>query len=119
MIATQLTGALQEDDARSAAIVARMPLSRWGTLQDVAGAALFLNSRWAAFVTGVVLPVDGGYLISRIRGAPKMIGGSFAPQRQTLRTTEASATTSGSLACSAVQLKNNCASGETGSELAF
>ena len=63
-IATRLTGALQQDPTRSAAIVARTPLGRWGTAQDVAGAALFLASSWAAFVTGVVLPVDGGYLIS-------------------------------------------------------
>lgn len=63
-IATRLTGALQEDTERSAAIVARTPLGRWGTPQDVAGAALFLSSPWAAFVTGVVLPVDGGYLIT-------------------------------------------------------
>ena len=63
-IATRLTGALQADAERSAAIVARTPLARWGTSADVAGAALFLASPWAAFVTGVVLPVDGGYLIS-------------------------------------------------------
>jgi NAD(P)-dependent dehydrogenase (short-subunit alcohol dehydrogenase family) len=63
-IATQLTGALQQDEARSAAIIARTPLGRWGTPQDVAGAALFLASPWAGFITGVVLPVDGGYLIA-------------------------------------------------------
>lgn len=63
-IATQLTQALQQDDARSEAILARTPLARWGTPADVAGAALFLASPAAAFVTGVVLPVDGGYLIT-------------------------------------------------------
>lgn len=63
-IATRFTSALQEDAARSEAIMARTPLKRWGTPQDVAGAALFLASPAAAFVTGVVLPVDGGYLIS-------------------------------------------------------
>ncbi len=63
-IATRFTGALQEDAARSAAIMARTPLKRWGTPEDVAGVALFLASPAAAFVTGVVLPVDGGYLVS-------------------------------------------------------
>ena len=63
-IATPLTQALQQDGARSDAILARTPLARWGTPADVAGAALFLASPAAAFVTGVVLPVDGGYLIT-------------------------------------------------------
>jgi NAD(P)-dependent dehydrogenase (short-subunit alcohol dehydrogenase family) len=63
-IATRLTDSLQNDPARTEAILARTPLGRWGTPADVAGAALFLASPWAAFVTGVVLPVDGGYLIA-------------------------------------------------------
>jgi NAD(P)-dependent dehydrogenase (short-subunit alcohol dehydrogenase family) len=63
-IATPLTDALQRDEGRSAAILARTPLARWGTPEDVAGAALFLASPAACFVTGVVLPVDGGYLIT-------------------------------------------------------
>jgi NAD(P)-dependent dehydrogenase (short-subunit alcohol dehydrogenase family) len=63
-IATPLTQALQDDPARSAPIVARTPLGRWGTPEDVAGPVLFLASDAARFVTGVVLPIDGGYLIS-------------------------------------------------------
>jgi NAD(P)-dependent dehydrogenase (short-subunit alcohol dehydrogenase family) len=63
-IATRLTGALQEDAARSATILGRTPLARWGTPQDIGGPVLFLASPAAAFVTGVVLPVDGGYLIT-------------------------------------------------------
>lgn len=61
-IATPLTQALQEDPARSAAILARTPMGRWGRAEDLAGPALFLASPLAAFVTGAVLPVDGGYL---------------------------------------------------------
>ncbi len=63
-VRTPLTQALHEDPQRSAAIVARTPLGRWADPADIAGAAVFLCSPAAAFVTGVVLPVDGGYLVS-------------------------------------------------------
>jgi NAD(P)-dependent dehydrogenase (short-subunit alcohol dehydrogenase family) len=63
-IATPLTQPLHSDPARSDPIVARTPLGRWGTPEDVAGPALFLASPAARFVTGVILPVDGGYLIA-------------------------------------------------------
>jgi NAD(P)-dependent dehydrogenase (short-subunit alcohol dehydrogenase family) len=63
-IATPLTQALQDDPARSGPILARTPLGRWGTPEDIAGPVRFLASPAARFVTGVVLPVDGGYLIS-------------------------------------------------------
>lgn len=63
-IATPLTQALQDDPQRAAPILARTPLGRWGTPADVAGPVLFLAGPDAAFVTGAVLPVDGGYLIS-------------------------------------------------------
>jgi len=39
-------------------------MGRWGTPEDIAGPVLFLASYDAKFVTGVILPVDGGYLIN-------------------------------------------------------
>jgi len=63
-IATALTQALQDDPVRAAPILARTPLGRWGTPEDVAGPVMFLCGTQARFITGVVLPVDGGYLIA-------------------------------------------------------
>lgn len=62
-IATPLTQALQNDPERSAQILGRTPLGRWGQPEDVADPVLFLASPAARFITGVVLPVDGGYLV--------------------------------------------------------
>jgi NAD(P)-dependent dehydrogenase (short-subunit alcohol dehydrogenase family) len=63
-IATPLTQSLQDDPERSKPILSRTPLGRWGKPEDIVGPVLFLCSSAAEFVTGVVLPVDGGYLIS-------------------------------------------------------
>lgn len=63
-IATPLTEALHSDPARSDAILARTPMGRWGQPQDIAGPALFLASPLATFITGAILPVDGGYMVS-------------------------------------------------------
>ena len=43
--------------------LAGIPMGRWGLAQDIANAALFLASDEAAYITGVILPVDGGYCI--------------------------------------------------------
>lgn len=63
-IATPLTQALTQHAERSAQILARTPLGRWGKPEDVADPVVFLASHAARFVTGTVLPVDGGYLIA-------------------------------------------------------
>lgn len=61
-IETDLTRPLVEDPARSATILARTPMNRWGRPDDLGGVVLFLASEAARFVTGAILPVDGGYL---------------------------------------------------------
>lgn len=61
-IATELTKPLVEDAARSAPILSRTPMNRWGEPGDVGGAVVFLLSDAARFITGAILPVDGGYL---------------------------------------------------------
>ncbi|MCT7376658.1 SDR family NAD(P)-dependent oxidoreductase [Chelativorans salis] len=60
-VETELTRNLVEDESRSAGILARTPMKRWGKPDDIGGAVLFLLSQQAGFVTGAVLPVDGGY----------------------------------------------------------
>jgi 2-deoxy-D-gluconate 3-dehydrogenase len=61
-IATDNTRALRDDPERFAAILDRIPAGRWGESADLAGATLFLASRAADYVSGVILPVDGGWL---------------------------------------------------------
>lgn len=60
-IATELTRPLMESEDRAAAILARTPAGRWGEPADIGGAVVFLCSDAARFVTGAILPVDGGY----------------------------------------------------------
>lgn len=61
-MATDLTQALQDDPTRSRQILERIPAGRWGSTQDVAGAAVFLSSPASDYVSGHILVVDGGWL---------------------------------------------------------
>lgn len=61
-MATKNTSALQQDEERSAEILARIPAGRWGKPSDLKGAAVFLASDASAYVTGFTIAVDGGWL---------------------------------------------------------
>ncbi|MBA3069233.1 MAG: SDR family oxidoreductase [Hyphomonas sp.] len=62
---SKMTKNITEDENLYAEEVAAIPLGRFGRLEDIAGAALFLTSNAGAYVTGVVLPVDGGAALNR------------------------------------------------------
>ncbi|TFD93305.1 2-dehydro-3-deoxy-D-gluconate 5-dehydrogenase KduD [Cryobacterium lactosi] len=62
-MATDNTAALRADVEREKAILARIPAGRWGTPADLQGAFVFLASNASAYVTGTIVPVDGGWLV--------------------------------------------------------
>lgn len=60
-IATELTQSIWQDAEKSRPINERIPAGQWGRPQDLAGAAVFLASEASGYITGAVIPVDGGY----------------------------------------------------------
>jgi NAD(P)-dependent dehydrogenase (short-subunit alcohol dehydrogenase family) len=60
-IETEMTRNIIADEARSSVILRRTPLNRWGEPADIGGAVVFLCSEAARFITGAILPIDGGY----------------------------------------------------------
>lgn len=61
-MATDNTKPLREDPKRNSEILSRIPIGRWGEPSDLKGAVVFLASEASDYVTGIVLPVDGGWL---------------------------------------------------------
>jgi len=61
-MATNNTQQLRQDEERSSDILARIPAGRWGTPEDLEGAAVFLASAASDYVNGFTIAVDGGWL---------------------------------------------------------
>ena len=61
-MATQMNTKLIEDEERNKKILARIPMGRWGTPEDVGGVVVFLASSASDYINGAIIPVDGGYL---------------------------------------------------------
>jgi len=61
-VATPLNARARENPDYMANFSGRIPLGRIGAPEDIAGPAVFLASEMARYITGVTLPVDGGYL---------------------------------------------------------
>jgi 2-deoxy-D-gluconate 3-dehydrogenase len=60
---TDLTASIAANPEREPAITARIPAGRWGTPDDLKGAVVFLASDASAYCHGIVLPVDGAWLV--------------------------------------------------------
>lgn len=60
-IATELTRAVWSDPKRRKPMDERLPAGRWGRPEDFEGVAVFLASQASDYITGVMIPVDGGY----------------------------------------------------------
>jgi len=63
---TELNAKLLNGTPRGAEILMRTPMARFGKVEEIVGAAVFLSSDAASFITGHGLAVDGGYLASGV-----------------------------------------------------
>lgn len=60
---TPMTKELQEDKVRNTEILSHIPANHWADPKELMGTIVFLASRASDYVTGVTIPVDGGYLL--------------------------------------------------------
>lgn len=61
---TDMTEGFYADEAWATGMLAKIPQGRFGSMDDVGGAVVFLASDASAYITGQCLPIDGGYLAS-------------------------------------------------------
>ncbi len=61
-MATEMNTALINDEGRNKEILSRIPAKRWGTPEDMQGVAVFLASDASNYLSGAIIPVDGGYM---------------------------------------------------------
>lgn len=62
-IKTANTAPIRADKARNKEILDRIPAGHWGEPSELMGVAVFLSGAASNYVSGIVLPVDGGYLV--------------------------------------------------------
>ena len=62
-IETDLTDFIRQDEGANTGMMARVPMQRWGRVEEIAEPALFLASSASSFMTGQVLIVDGGLTV--------------------------------------------------------
>lgn len=63
-IQTDMTVALQKDEAAYNSILSRIPVGRWGKPEDLVAPVLLLASDASEYINGLVMPIDGGYLVT-------------------------------------------------------
>lgn len=65
-IDTPMTKGLQADSDWNTRVISRTPMGRWGKPEEMVSGILFLASPRSSFVTGVILPIDGGYTVKAV-----------------------------------------------------
>jgi NAD(P)-dependent dehydrogenase (short-subunit alcohol dehydrogenase family) len=71
---------MAQDEAQHAQVAASVPLQRFGTLEDIANLALFLASPHAGFISGAVIPCDGGGALESVKPMLEATGRQAAAQ---------------------------------------